>query len=235
MTMEHMRVAATLLSAGMLLAAGCSMAPAWPSHLHPAEARAFDGGQVQFDGMYYDFRAANGIQQTKMWVPPGPEPIRGVFFHGNPGGYGDTRNQPREERFQEFAARHRFAIMGVTSFPGGQIYLQLADVIVKSMNDWAAMGFHPEIANLPIIARGSSNAGVTAYSLAGFVPERMICFTPNVGPRYNPYPPPDALMRVPALMHVGPKDPFFRNGMQSTGELFAYARPKGALWAWDAE
>ena len=103
------------------------------------------------------------------------------------------------------------------------------------MKDWAAMGYHPEIANLPIIARGSSNAGVTAYSLAGFVPDRMICFTPNVGPRYNPFPPSEALMKVPALMHVGPKDPFFRNGMQTTADLFAYARPKGALWAWDAE
>ncbi len=97
------------------------------------------------------------------------------------------------------------------------------------------MGYNPEIANMPIIARGSSNAGVTAYSLAGFVPERMICFTPNVGPRYNPFPPSEALMKVPALMHVGPKDPFFRNGMQTTADLFAYARPKGALWAWDAE
>ncbi len=235
MTMEHMRIAAVLLGAGMMLAAGCSNMQSGPSHLHPVKATAYDGGQVQFDGMYYDFRAANGIQQTKMWVPPGPGPVRGVFFHGNPGGYGDTRNQPREERFQEFAVRHRFAIMGVTSFPGRQVYPDLAEVIVKSMDDWAKMGYHPEIANLPLIARGSSNAGVTAYALAGYVPERMICFTPNVGPRYNPDPPPEALMKVPALMHVGPKDPFFRTGMQTTADLFAYARPKGALWSWDAE
>ena len=232
MGVENVRLVLIVLGVGMAVAGTCAAAP---THLDPARASAYDGGQVQFDGMYYDFRAADGIQQTKMWVPPGPEPVRGVFFHGNPGGYGDTRNQPREERFQEFAARYRFAIMGVTSFPGGQVYPKLAEVIVKSMNDWAAMGFHPEIANIPIIARGSSNAGVTAYSLAAYVPERIICFTPNVGPSYNPFPPSEALMRVPALMHVGPKDPFFRNGVQRTTELFALARPQGARWAWDAE
>ena len=140
MGVEQIRLAAMAILAGTMVASVCAAAP---THLNPARAKAYDGGQVQFDGMYYDFRAANGIQQTKMWVPPGPEPIRGVFFHGNPGGYGDTRNQPREERFQEFAGRYRFAIMGVTSFPGGQVYPGLAEMIVKSMNDWAAMGFHP--------------------------------------------------------------------------------------------
>jgi len=229
---EHIRLFVAALTFAMVLSAACSAAP---THLNPVRARAYDGGQVQFDGMYYDFRAANGIQHTKMWVPPGPEPIRGILFHGNPGGYGDTRNKPRDERLQEFAARHRFAIMGVTSFPGGQVYPRLAEVIVRSMEDWAALGFHPEIANLPIIARGSSNAGVTAYSLAAYIPERMICITPNVGPRYNPTPPPDAMLGMPALMHIGPNDPFFRNGVEATRELFAYARPKGARWAWDAE
>jgi hypothetical protein len=211
----------------------------------PAEARwagrldvratAFDGGEVRYDGTYYDFRAANGIQMIKMWVPPDAEPLRGVLFHGNPGGYGDTRDIPRDERLQEFAARHDFAIMGVTSFPGRRIYPELAEVIVRAMDDWAKLGHHPEIANLPMIARGSSNAGVTAYSLACYVPERMICFTPNVGPAYNPPVPPEKALQVPALLHVGPEDPFFPDGVANTRELFANARPRGARWAWTAE
>jgi hypothetical protein len=228
----HVGLVAVAAAFVLMLTAGCS---AVPTHLDPVRGGSYDGGQVQFDGMYYDFRAANGIQHTKMWVPPGPEPVRGVLLHGNPGGYGDTRNQPRDGRLQEFAARHRFAIMGVTSFPGGEVYPHLAEVIVRSMDDWAELGFHPEIAHLPMIARGSSNAGVTAYSLAAYAPERMVCITPNVGPRYNPYPPPDEMLRVPALMHVGPEDPFFPDGVEATRELFDYARPKGALWAWDAE
>ncbi|MFO7958210.1 MAG: hypothetical protein R6X33_14075 [Candidatus Brocadiia bacterium] len=198
-------------------------------------AEAYDGGGVRYDGRYYDFRAANGIQQVKMWVPPTAETLKGALFHGNPGGYGDTRDIPRDRRLQEYAARHDFAIIGVTSFPGRRVYPDLAEVIVRAMDDWAALGHHPEIANLPLIARGSSNAGVTAYSLACYVPDRMICFTPNVGPRYNPATPPEEALAVPALMHVGPQDPFFRNGVESTRELFADARPRGARWAWDAE
>ena len=223
--------------AATLACAGCAMPlhESCPTPLKPACAVAFDGGQVRFDGTYYDFRAKNGIQQIKMWVPPGPDPIRGALFHGNPGGYGDTRNIPRDPQLQEFAARHGFAIIGVTSFPGGQVYNELARVVIAAMDDWAKLGFHPEIANLPLIARGSSNAGVTAYSLACYVPERMICFTPNVGPRYTPPSPPDAALKVPALLHVGTEDPFFRDGVERTRQLFADARPRGALWAWTAE
>ncbi len=236
--MNNMDMVSIVGMAALALAcAGCAVPSraSRPTALSPVYAPAFDGGQVCFDGTYYDFRAANGVQQIKMWVPPGDEPIRGALFHGNPGGYGDTRNIPRDAQLQEFAARHRFAIIGVTSFPGGEVYDRLARVVVEAMNDWAKMGFHPEIARLPLIARGSSNAGVTAYSLACYVPERMICFTPNVGPRYNPPIPPDAALKVPALMHVGPHDPFFRDGVERTQRLFADARPRGALWAWTAE
>jgi len=198
-------------------------------------AEAYDGGEVRYDGMYYDFRAANGIQQIKMWVPPTAATLKGALFHGNPGGYGDTRDIPRDRRLQQYAARHDFAIIGVTSFPGGRVYPRLAEVVIRAMDDWAALGHHPEIANLPLIARGSSNAGVTAYSLACYVPDRMICFTPNVGPRYNPATPPEEALLAPALMHVGPRDPFFRDGVERTRQLFAAARPQGARWAWDAE
>ncbi len=216
----------------LIVFSGCA---AGPTHDRPLRAEAFDGGQVQYDGMYYDFRAANGIQHIKMWVPPTDGPVRGVLFHGNPGGYGDTRNKARDPRLQQFAMRQGFGIIGVTSFPGRRVYTELAEVAIRAMDDWAALGVHPEIANLPMIARGSSNAGVTAYSMACFVPERMIAFTPNVGPSYNPFPPPDEALIVPALMHIGPQDPFFRRGMERTRELFAEARPRGARWAWTAE
>ncbi len=208
-----------------------------PAHAKRLDVRApaFDGGEVRYDGMYYDFRAANGIQHVKMWVPPTADPVRGVLFHGNPGGYGDTRGLARDRRLQEFAARHDFGIIGVSSFPGRRVYPELAEVAVKAMDDWGKLGYHPEIANLPIIARGSSNAGVTAYSLTCYAPERMICYTPNVGPAYNPSDPTAEALLVPGMLHVGPEDPFFTHGMEDTRELFARVRPRGARWAWTAE
>ncbi len=227
-----------VIAAVVFLLCGCCSAATRLKNVtldKPIVGKAFDGGQVRFDGVFYDFRAANGIQMLKMWVPPGADPVRGVLFHGNPGGHGDTRNIPRDERLQEFAARYDFGIIGVTSFFGTQIYPKLGKIIVEVMNDWAKLGRHPEIANLPIIARGSSNAGMTAYGLACYAPERMICFTPNVGARYNPVSPPDEALKVPALLHIGPEDKLVRGGVERTEKLFADIRPRGALWAWDAE
>ncbi len=208
---------------------------ALPATLPYVSAPAFDGGELQFDGVYYDYRDAQAQKGIKLWVPPGDAPVRGIIFHGNPGGSGDTRPLAMDENLQEFAARHRFAIAGVTWFRGGEVYHQTGAVIAKVLEQWAALGFHPELAHVPLIPRGSSNAGVTAYGLACFMPARIICFTPNVGPRYTPRVPPDAVLRVPALLHIGPTDPFFPLGVKDTAELMCHARARGAVWAWDAE
>ena len=37
-----------------------------------------NGDQVQFDGTYYDYRAADAKAMIKLWVPPTARPIRGV-------------------------------------------------------------------------------------------------------------------------------------------------------------
>jgi hypothetical protein len=196
---------------------------------------ATDGGDLVFDGTYYDYRDAEGNRGLKMWVPPDTRPLRGILFHGNPGGSGDTRNVTRDMQLRQFAARYDLAIMGVYHYPGRTVYGETGRQIIQALDDWAAMGVHPEIAHLPMIARGSSNAGVTAYAMACLVPERMICFTPNVGPRYGSAEVTEAVRRVPGWMHVGPTDPFFKAGMEETRALFAEHRPRGALWAWDAE
>lgn len=210
--------------------------PAADTTMNLITAPAFDGGQLQFDGMYYDYRDPLAQRAIKLWVPPGEEPVRGIIFHGNPGGgEGDTRPLALDQRLQEFAARHRFGIIGVTWFRGGEIYRQTAQIILNVLDGWAKMGVHPELANVPLIPRGSSNAGVTSYSFTCFAPERMVCFTPNVGPSYTPREPSDAALKVPGLLHIGPADPFFPMGVKATAELFCNVRPRGALWAWDAE
>ena len=232
--MSHWAVS-PLMVAG--LAAMVVVAVVQPARADKAlQGRSSDGGEICFDGVFYNYRDANAQKGMKMWVPPGASRIRGVVLHGNPGGGGgDTRPIARDERLQEFAARHDLAVMGVTWFPGRAIYDQTGPVMLDVMRDWAKLGRHPEIAHLPIIARGSSNAGITAYSLACLAPERMICFTPNVGPRYNPASPPDGALAVPALLHIGPEDPLLEGGVEITQKLFDDIGPRGALWNWDAE
>lgn len=191
-------------------------------------------GEICFDGVYYDYRDAEARKGMKLWVPPGDAAVRGILFHGNPGSTGgDTRNLAADERLQEFAARHRFGIIGVTWFQGRRIYDEFAQVVFSVLDDWAALGRHPELANVPLIPRGSSNAGLTAYSLTCYRPDRILCFTPNVGPLYRPARPPVAALQVPGLLHIGPHDPFFPLGLKDTAELFADCRD--TFWAWDAE
>ncbi|MBI5723533.1 MAG: hypothetical protein HZA50_06210 [Planctomycetes bacterium] len=200
------------------------------------KGKSFDGGDIIFDGCFYDYRDAGGKKGITLWIPPNVEYVRGILFHGNPGGSGgDRRFLARDLALQEFAARFGFGVAGVTWFPGGQVRTGTGKVILKVFEDWARMGKNPELAHVPFIARGSSNAGVTAYALACVAPERLICITPNVGPSYGAIPPEDAVLGVPAWMHVGPDDPFFRDGMEDTAELFRVTGPKGSLWAWDAE
>lgn len=219
----------------MKLAVLISLVAVSLAHATPIQrGTATTGGEIQFDGVYYDYRDAEGRKGIKLWVPPGEAPVRGVLFHGNPGGTGgDTRNLAADPRLQEFAARHRFGIIGVTWFQGRRVYDEFAAVVFHVLDDWAKLGQHPELANVPLIPRGSSNAGITAYSLTCYRPKRILCFTPNVGPRYFPARPPAAALRVPGLLHIGPHDQFFPLGLKDTAELFVDCRD--TLWAWDAE
>ena len=196
--------------------------------------KSSDGGDIVFDGAYYDYRDPVAKKAMTLWIPPGVSCVRGVLFHGNPGVNGDTRPRARSA-LQEFAARFDFGIAGVTWFPGGQVRTETGKIILQVFRDWAKLGANPELANVPLIARGSSNAGITAFGLLCVAPERMICITPNVGPVYGPLPPPAETYAVPAWMHIGPDDQFFTNGMAATAELYAIAYPQNPLWAWDAE
>lgn len=222
-----------MTAAALLIAAASFSAKADPPPV--MHAKAFDGGDVVFDGSFYDYRDPVAQKSITLWVPPNVKAVRGVLFHGNPGFNGDTRPMTRDRALQEFAARFDFGIAGVHWFPGGQVRTQTGKVILEVFHDWAKFGVHPELANVPFIARGSSNAGVTAFGLLCVAPERMICITPNVGPSYGALPVPAETLGVPALMHIGPNDPFFQMGVKETAELFAYVRPLDPLWAWDAE
>ena len=199
-------------------------------------APASDGGEVQFDGVFYDYRDAESKKGIKLWSPPGVPFVRGVILHGNPGSTGgDSRTVVRDPAMQEFAARHGFGIAGVTWFPGRYVYEKLGATILAAFDDFAKLGKNPELAHVPLIPRGGSNGGMTSYGLACLAPERMICFTPNCGPAYFPHRPAPAVLKVPALLHVGSVDQFFNLGMKDTAELFDDILPQGPLWAWDAE
>ncbi|MGF1483352.1 MAG: hypothetical protein ACFBZ8_03190 [Opitutales bacterium] len=204
-------------------------------HESPAEWALPSKARCYFDGVYYSYAHPEG-QGIKIWVPPGDARIRGVILAGNPG-YGlggDLRNLTRARHLLEFAARHDFAVGGVTGFDARRTYETLGQRVLEAFTAWGQYGTHPELEHTPFVFTGSSNAGMFAFAMMLLVPERTICITSNVGPYYKGLID-DRARGVPALMHIGTSDPFLADGVKDTETLFLEHAPRNALWAWDAE
>ncbi|MBD3241275.1 MAG: hypothetical protein GF331_11865 [Chitinivibrionales bacterium] len=195
-----------------------------------------NGDRVQFDGTYYDFRAANGKQMVKVWVPPAVKPVRGLLITGHGGGTGDSRHFPRDTNMRAFAVRHGFGLAGLHWFPGRMVYDSGHTVFFGALNAFAELGTHPELAHVPFVVFGGSNGGATSYGLSCSAPDRAICFTPNAAAWWNPEVPTAEMMQVPAIFVLGLFDPFMRGtGVETTIKLVADARTHGARWCVIAE
>ena len=195
-----------------------------------------NGDQVAWDGSYYDFRDSAGIKMVKMWIPPNTDPVRGVFISGHGGGSGDSRNFARDENVRAFAMRLGFAVAGLHNFPGRRVYSEGAAVFFHALDEFAALGHHPELANIPFVIYGSSNGGATTYGFVNYAPERAICFLANVSAGGSPRVPVDDALKVPGVFIMGKFDALIRErGITRTREMMEYARKKGALWSWAVE
>lgn len=195
-----------------------------------------NGDQIAFDGAYYDFRDAAGVQMIKMWIPPGLDTIRGVLISGHGGGGGDSRNFARDENVRALAMRLGFAVAGLHNFPGRSVYEQGAAVFFRALEEFAQLGGHPEIAHLPFVIYGSSNGGATAYGFVNHAPERAICFVANVSGGGNPEIPVDAALGVPGVFVMGQFDALVQQrGLDRVAAIMQYARERGARWSWAVE
>jgi endo-1,4-beta-xylanase len=199
-----------------------------------AETRTLpNGDQVNYDGTFYDYRAADGKAMIKLWVPPHASPVRGILISGHGGGSGDSRSFARDENMQAFAARFGFGLAGLHTFPGGRIYAQGGKVFFDALDAFAAYGNNSELANVPFAVFGSSNGGATAYGFANYAPQRCLCFVSNVAAGGNPPVPTDDALKVPGIFVMGRFDPFNRamEGVGRLATLMAGARTRGARWA----
>ncbi len=195
-----------------------------------------NGDQVAWDGQYYDFRDAQGVKMIKLWVPPNTNPVKGVFISGHGGGSGDSRNFARDENIRALAMRLGFAVAGLHNFPGRRVYSEGAVVFFHALNEFARLGHHPELANLPFVIYGSSNGGATTYGFVNYAPERAICFVANVSAGGEPRIPVDGALKVPGVFIMGNFDALIgERGINRTAEMMDYARQKGALWSWALE
>jgi hypothetical protein len=195
------------------------------------------GDQVVYDGTFYSFRSADHKSMFKLWMPPQDRPVRALLLFGNPGGGygGDTRDKTVQRDLLTFAVRRGMAVGGVTGFPGRDTYQEQGKYIVRGLEVMAGLGHHAELANIPMIFTGGSNAGFFSYSMACLVPERTIAITPNVGGYFSTEPP-AAVHDVPMWIHIGVLDPLITDGVPRTQALFRHAwQDDRPLWVWDAE
>lgn len=195
-----------------------------------------NGDRISWDGTYYDFRDADGIQMIKIWIPPGIRPVKGVFISGHGGGGGDSRNFARDENVRALAMRLGFAVAGLHNFPGRRVYEEGAAVFFCALDAFAHMGYHPELAHLPFVMYGSSNGGSATYGFVNYAPERAICFVANVSAGSRPEIPVEEALKVPGVFIMGKFDALIgQRGIDRTEKLVRDARLKGALWSWALE
>lgn len=195
-----------------------------------------DGDLVAWDGHDYDWRAADGGSQVKVWVPPGRR-ARGLIVLGHGGVSGDSRSSARARDLQALASGFGFGVAGLHRFPGRQVYAEGAARFFGALDDMAALGHHPELAKVPIAAFGGSNGGATAYGLAAARPDRTLCFVSNVPPWLEPPLVDSPAQSVPGVIVMGRYDPFSdsEKGVAATFEAFLAARRQGARWAFVEE
>lgn len=176
--------------------------------------------------------------QFRFWTPEGTAPIRGVLILV-PGSNGDGRGMAQDTVWQNFAARHRLAILACrfTDRPHKQGFIEeyvavsrgSGDALLTALSRFAKWSGHPEAAGAPFLMWGMSAGGQFNYEFVAWKPERVLAFVVNKGGIYYSALLSRAAREVPGMLFIGGKDLAFRNS--TIAGRFAVNRRAGALWA----
>ena len=156
-----------------------------------------------------------------------------------PGSNGDGRGQVDDPVWQDFARKHKLALVGVrlTDKPHDQSFIEeyvnvskgSGQAFLDVLSTFAQKSKHPELASAPLLLWGMSAGGEFNYEFTAWKPERVVAFVVNKGNIYYTALASKAARQVPGMLFVGGKDLEFRTNT-ITG-LFAVNRRGGALWA----
>ena len=176
--------------------------------------------------------------EFRFWSPQADGALRGVVVLV-PGSNADGRPMAEEPFWQEFAARHRMALVACrfTDKPHEQGFIEdyanaskgSGQALLDALGAFAARSGRAEVATAPVALWGMSAGGQFNYEFAAWKPERVIAFVVNKGGIYYSALVPRAAREVPALLFVGDRDLAFRTS--TIAGLFAVNRRAGALWA----
>jgi hypothetical protein len=163
------------------------------------------------------------LWMSRAWVPPGPEPVRGIFIFGNEQG-NDERIAVIDNWWLTFCRLHRFALVA-TAFYGPND----ARTLQNQISEVGRTTGHPELDRAPVLFTGHSNGGEMAWEYNAAHPNRVIAFTVSKGGFYPTTHIDAAAMHNPAILIIGENDTSVR--INAIMGLFAANRPDNAPWA----
>ena len=153
--------------------------------VQPASAETYDVEMPP--GTNYD-RAS-----FRLWLPEDVETLRAALVLV-PGSNGDGRDQVDTPFWQELAARHQLALVGVylTDKRHEDMFIEhyievragSGQAFVDALTRLGEMSDHSELASAPLLLWGMSAGGEFNYELALWKPERVIGFVVNKGGIY---------------------------------------------------
>lgn len=178
------------------------------------------------------------IAQFRFWIPAGSGPVRAVAVLV-PGSNGDGRAMAEDSVWQNFATKHRVALIACrfTDRKHDQGFIEeyidvskgSGDALFAALNRFAGRSGHPEVATVPFLMWGMSAGGQFNWEFVAWKPERVITFVVNKGGIYYSALVSKASREVPGILFTGGKDLEFRTN--TINGLFAVNRRGGALWA----
>lgn len=180
--------------------------------------------------------------EFRLWVPQGASTLDATLVLV-PGSNGDGRSMADDAFWQEFATKHKLAIVACrfTDKAHDQSFIEeyvnvskgSGQALLTALGAFAKRANHPELAGAPLLFWGMSAGGEYNYEFAAWKPERVVAFIVNKGNIYYSALVSRETRRVPAILFVGEKDLEFRTN--TIAGLFAVNRRSGALWAFVQE
>jgi hypothetical protein len=176
----------------------------------------------------FSFNVPTDHDFYRFWVPDttGKVIIRGVILNTN-NLRGDLEGVTQNQYLQKFARKYNFGLFATCGIIGDSVYHVSGKKFLQAFNDWASLGLHPELANVPFISVGGSNGGVAAYSLAMLAPGRTIACCNALNRALIPFSPSDAGIKVPVMMINAQYD----DSLPLCDSVMAFNRQRGALWS----
>ena len=177
------------------------------------------------------------VAAFRYWAPPIGTALQGVLVLV-PGSNGDGRAHVNDVRWQEFARRHGFALVGCCfkDHPHDNMAIEeyarvgegSGQALLDALAQFATSANRPELATAPLLLWGHSAGGEFNYEFACWKPDRVLAFVVNKGGYYFTHLAPRATRELPGIFFIGAKDKEFRN--KSIEGIFALNRQAGAVW-----